>query len=1312
VELHDGATVAGYRIERLIGSGSVYLAQDVALGRRVALKVVPLDAPLRERLLSKTRLVGALEHPHIVPIHAVGESDGLVYVAMRYVDGGDLGALLARGGPLAPERALRIGEQVAAALDAAHAHELVHGNLKPANVLLAHDGEQAYVSDFGCAHGGAVESLAPEQLEGLPVDRRADVYALGCLLFACLTGRAPFARDNELATILAHRSEPPPRAAELRPELPGAVDAVLARALAKDRELRHASCGDLVADARGALEGRAPAAPAPHTFVFADIRGYTSYTREHGDEASARMLRQFAAIVEAAASAHGGTVTQYRGDEALTVFRSPRAALRFGLELQRRVAEERLPCGVGVGVDAGEAVAIGADFHGTALNRAARLCAIARAGEMLASDGVLHLAGNFDDVRFGLRRLERLKGFPHPVGVNEIHAAASAPRRELRRRAARALRGRHPRARLALAGVVLAAAAGAVALAAGGGGHPRALAFQANSIALLNARTGASEGTAAPGLHVCVFATAGRDLWACDADQSIVLRVDARSRRVVDEVPLPTYHGSFTIAFGSIWVGDVASPTIRRVNVQYRTSSPPIRLPGVPAASADGQPENVDGMVATNDALWATYGFPKRIARIDPQSGRVTFSTPLHQDCPCVAALAAGDGQLWVVGGDGLHLFRLDPTTGKTLVSGRLHGGTVTGAAVAGGYLWVTIGEDGGVWKVDQTGAPIDKIATGRGPRSPFAGGGHLWVANADDGTVTRIDPSTNATRTYRVRHRPLAVAEVNGTLFVGLAPGVADAARQIVGKRIVRGDAPDFATSADPTSYDSPADLVVGAADGAGLMSARTRGAGGTTTIVPELAAAPPTISADGRTYTFRLRAGGRFSSGEPVTADAIRSSVERAVSPRLLNHYCRDRVLDDVAGQAAYEAGRAAHISGVRVAGPQISITLARPSASLPARLTNPCLSVVPPSTPRIPVGVNHPIPSAGPYYVASLIPGQQIVLRRNPYYRGPRPARLDTLVLTGGEPPAAAGAAVERGAADFSADPSMPATPDFAPGGGYQRRFSRAGARLRYVLPSSPLTALLLFDTRNGIFRSPSLRRAVNLALDRRALAAKVPGAEPRSSLIPPGIPGHSAKQPYPAPDLRRAVALARDRGGVALMVGLDTSSEPALNTALRRELAGIGVMLRMRTVAQGAFPMSEGPSAGAPTAVRGNGGGPPSGGSRSAVGANPPDLVLVGWAPDYPDPSDVVNVLLDPAVAPPGDLKLFADRYWVKRMRQAASAPPSRRAAVYAKLDSQLALGPSPFAVLGSAPGTPQLISSRLGCVTYDFGRLDLSSLCLK
>jgi ABC-type branched-subunit amino acid transport system substrate-binding protein/streptogramin lyase len=268
--LAPGASFGGYRIERLVGRGGmgvVYQALDESLERPVALKlIVPElagDERFRRRFEREPRLAAALDHPNLLPVYEAGERDGQLYLAMRYVEGSDLGSVLAAERTLPPERALDVLGQVAGALDAAHERGLVHRDVKPANVLVDAGGH-AYLTDFGvsklaAAHTteagpvGTLDYLAPEQIRGEPVDGRGDQYALACLLYECLAGAPPFRRETQAETLWAHLHEDPPPVAP-------ALDPVLRRGLAKERDDRFATCGELIAAAGAAL---APGAKPP-----------------------------------------------------------------------------------------------------------------------------------------------------------------------------------------------------------------------------------------------------------------------------------------------------------------------------------------------------------------------------------------------------------------------------------------------------------------------------------------------------------------------------------------------------------------------------------------------------------------------------------------------------------------------------------------------------------------------------------------------------------------------------------------------------------------------------------------------------------------------------------------------------------------------------------------------------------------------------------------------------------------------------------------------------------------------------------------
>jgi serine/threonine-protein kinase len=269
--LDVGSTFGPYRIEAVLGRGGmgvVYRAEQVQLGRSVALKLLSpelaADDDFRARFLRESRLMAVLEHPNIVPVYDAGEIEGRLFIAMRYVEGEDLATLLEATGRLPAERAIALIAQLAAALDAAHARGLVHRDVKPSNALVA--GDRAYLVDFGITHDpgaepltdtgeflGTVDYLAPERIRGDPVDGRADVYSLGCVLFECLTGRVPFPSTSAMAGIYAHLEQEPPRAREERPDLPAALDPVVARALAKDPGDRYPTAGALAAAAEEAV---------------------------------------------------------------------------------------------------------------------------------------------------------------------------------------------------------------------------------------------------------------------------------------------------------------------------------------------------------------------------------------------------------------------------------------------------------------------------------------------------------------------------------------------------------------------------------------------------------------------------------------------------------------------------------------------------------------------------------------------------------------------------------------------------------------------------------------------------------------------------------------------------------------------------------------------------------------------------------------------------------------------------------------------------------------------------------------------------
>jgi len=324
-----GAQVAGYRLAEHIGWGGmavVYRAHDIRLDRWVALKIlapeIARDESFRQRFIGESRAAAAVDHPHIIPVFEAGEAGGVLFIAMRYVGGGDVGTLVRRRGPLEAARVAAIIAQVASALDAAHAAGLVHRDVKPANMLLgaasadSASPDHVYLSDFGLSRQalsaagptlagqfvGTLDYMAPEQIKHRPVDGRADLYALACAAYEMLAGEPPFRRAEDVGLMWAQLAEPPPLLTSLRPDLPSAVDEVLARAMAKSPTDRYQGCldfaaslvqacglewsvtGQLLAGRQAVATGQAAPPAAASPAAFTERRRDLAATRHHPAE--------------------------------------------------------------------------------------------------------------------------------------------------------------------------------------------------------------------------------------------------------------------------------------------------------------------------------------------------------------------------------------------------------------------------------------------------------------------------------------------------------------------------------------------------------------------------------------------------------------------------------------------------------------------------------------------------------------------------------------------------------------------------------------------------------------------------------------------------------------------------------------------------------------------------------------------------------------------------------------------------------------------------------------------------------------------
>jgi ABC-type oligopeptide transport system substrate-binding subunit/class 3 adenylate cyclase/streptogramin lyase/tRNA A-37 threonylcarbamoyl transferase component Bud32 len=1308
VEVALGSVLAGFRIERLLGSGAmgaVYLAEDVHLKRKVAVKVLARelaqDERFRRRFLLESQLAASLEHPHIVPIYGAGEEGDVLYLAMKYVEGYDLRELIDASERLEDERALNLLGQIGDALDAAHGLGLVHRDVKPANILIGPgDVEHGYLCDFGLArhastvasltseHGfvGTISYVAPEQIESGAVDSRADVYALGCVLYECLTGVTPFDRDGDLQVVFAHLKEPPPLITSLRPDLADEIDAVVHKALAKSPDERFSTCGELVAEAVEALKVKPPEVsrsmrrtiPGVRTFFIADVRGYTRYTAERGDEAAAALASTFADIVRQVVEAREGRLIELRGDEALVVFDSARQALRSAVELQARVADAELPRGIGIGLDAGEAVPVADGYRGGALNLAARLCSLAGPGEVLASETVLQLARAMDEVSYGERRVERVKGIAKPVTAVEVLPSGMSARRWDRKRLGRATR-RRLRSRRVRAGALAVVAIGAaiatfLSLTGSGSGAtkiaPRAIGFISP--------TGKVDGQV-PVSGSGPLGVLGNTLWFGNGDDKTLERIDLRTRKLVHPfVSIQNGFGGMAVGLGAIWVVDGKEPALLRVDPRFLTIER-IRLPA--------KKSEIDFTAGTEAAIGAGSVWvaeANKVFRVDPASLRVVHAI----DVPQADVVAFGDGALWVGQSNLSSISKIDPATNQVVQTLRLRN-WVGSIAVGGGFVWAAVSPDDTLWKIDKNGTVEKTLDVGHPIGVVKFFDGAAWVGSG--GLMQRVDAESDEITSFEIVDRPGDLAVGDGALYVSTGESPPKLEPMPADKVATFSLAENWVDDTDPahawpTAYRSQVEYATGAQ----LLNYPDAPAPRGSQLVPEVAAAMPHVSTDGRTYTFRVRRGFRFSppSTQDVTAETFKYSIERALSSGLGDD-AAFIFLKDVAGASAFRAGKADHVSGLSARGDVLRIRLAAPAGDFLTRLSMPFFAAVPIGTPIVNGGVQEPISSAGPYYIRVRWSDELLVLEQNPNYHGSRPHRLERIVYDIGNSSRRIVAQIEDGAADYTADLLQVST--FAASGPLATRFGEARGDTPARLVQTPQLGFgfFRFNMGRGPFVDVRLRRVVNYAIDRRALAA-VYDEIPSDSYVPPGLAAATKSHVYPlSPDLARARALARGFRGPVVLYACTRPDCVAVSRILRANLERLGISLKVRRFDD---PFSEAQKAGAPY-----------------------DMLQLGWQYDWPDPSSVLNGFLDPQAFRPEYLPpaFPIPASYLHALRRAALLTGPARVAAYRRLSVKIERELAPFAAY-STPVLPEFFSERVGCRLEHpiIAAVDIGTLCVK
>jgi hypothetical protein len=636
-----GTELAGYRIESLIGRGgmgTVYRAEDLTLGRKVALKLISPelseDEVFRERFRAEWRLAASIDHPNVIPIHEAGEHDETLFIAMRYVDGTDLKQLINDDGPLEPERAIALLSQTAEGLDAAHSRGLVHRDVKPSNVLIARDGstEHVYLADFGLTKPasdevGAKESIAlsgsydyvsPEQITDGTAAPASDIYSLGALLYESLTGLVPFPHERTMQTLFAHMNDEPPAPSEVDPELPPALDEVVATAMAKEAADRYESGAALAQAATAALPS-----PKRSRWQLAALLGILA------------LLLAAAIAIPAILLTGGGDEAARAGNPSPTTPAVQRidtetGALAATVELQR-TADGIAATDEDVYVfdKSGQAL-LPVDPDTNATGEPIPLDAVAadgrvqrvtgRADSLFVAGGGPCESGDLCPVK---SFVPETGSFAEVNGIKSEGSTANEPPVD------------------AFGDVWFLDSFGTFA-------HSTLVRFSDGGISpTATIRLGNEEFPESGG---AVFGVDERSLWVLAASATLVdatsrsalgeamalWRVDPGTNEIVDVVELPLVHKSveaFAVGAGSLWIPDGADDAVLRIDQSTSAVQNTIRVGRQPIAA-----------VFANGAVWVANGRDGTVSRIDPDT--LDVSTTTVGGTP-TGIVAAGDS-VWV----------------------------------------------------------------------------------------------------------------------------------------------------------------------------------------------------------------------------------------------------------------------------------------------------------------------------------------------------------------------------------------------------------------------------------------------------------------------------------------------------------------------------------------------------------------------------------------------------------------------------------------------------------------------------------------
>jgi YVTN family beta-propeller protein len=1038
-------------------------------------------------------------------------------------------------------------------------------------------------------------------------------------------------------------------------------------------------------DGESPLVGESTDAPQPqtdtdggadvHAFLIADVRGYTAFTQERGDEGGALLAARFAQVVRALVEDHRGRVIELRGDEALVVFGSPRSAIRGAVALQQRFVEETIadpsfPLTVGIGLDAGEAVPVEGGFRGAALNVAGRLCSLARAGEVLASREIVHLARRLDGVRFTERGQAQLKGIQQPVHI----VAVRSEDRDAAEAIAPFVRSTPPpptprwRSKAVVGAVVLAvlavlAALIAIPLVTGGTDDSE---IEPNSIGVLDPASGELTTTVGlEGREPGSIVASENDVWVTHPDFDTVTRIDRTDREIRDTIQVGEEPTGITVGFDAVWVVESAGRSVSRISTQTMA----------PVGGSIAVGNGPVGIAAGQGAVWVTNRLDGTVSRIDPDPGEAVSDISVGLE---PRGITTGFGSVWVGLAGSNEVVRIDPATNQLTHS--IDVGNAPGQlAIGAGAVWVANTLDDTVTRISpDTNSVVGTIPVGDGPTAIAFAQGAVWVANEAAATLSRIETGQTSANDVVVASVPQGLAVVDGALWVSVSESASPSHRGGTLRLVSAGTPPQL----DPATTYTDVGWSLLHLVGDGLVAFESSG-GTDPALVPDLAISIPEPTEGGRTYRFELRPDIPYSNGEVVAPSDFLRALQRVFRLRSPGSFLYAGLHG---GQSCVDEPRTCDLSKGVVADDDagtITFHLVAADPEFLYKLTLPFAHPVPASTPDKEEWRGG-IPGTGPYRFEAPMNKKGLALIRNPYFHAWAPAVqpdgfVERIELRAPVSPRAQIQAVIDGEADATFWPSVSE--------GLDRLLVQFPAQIQ--VPAFPTVNYIVLNTDAPPFDHPEVRRALNLALDRDQLVQIFGGdaaALPTCQQLPPNFPGYDPYCPYTkevgsdgswtAPDIDEAKRIVRRSGTqgtrVAFVNSPDAISESSLVAEYMVELLDeLGYRVEVRAVS---FDELYDPS----TEFQ---------------------MALAGWIPDFPAASNFfVNHLACDASQTP--LSGFCDRRIDAMMEDALrlqAEDPAASGALWAEIDREI-VDQAPFLWLVN-PRDVTFLSERVGNFQY-------------